>query len=107
MPIITQTVGKLEYLTAENIPVPHCFTTRFGGTSHGIFDSLNIGMHRGDDPENVAENYEILASALDFDLNSLVLTHQVHSDIVRTVTKADAQGLDPSTAPRAERPACL
>ena len=94
MPIITQIVGKLEYLTAEGICVPHCFTTRFGGVSTGIFDSLNIGMHRGDDPENVAKNYEILANALNFDLKNLVLTHQVHSDIVRVVTKQDAQGLD-------------
>ena len=86
--------GTLEYLTAEGISVPHCFTTRLGGVSTGIFDSLNIGMHRGDDPENVAKNYAILANALDFELNSLVLTHQVHSDIVRTVTTADAQGLD-------------
>ena len=94
--------GTLEYLTAEGISVPHCFTTRLGGVSTGIFDSLNIGMHRGDDPENVAKNYAILAHALDFDLNSLVLTHQVHSDIVRTVTKADAQGLDHHTYPQCD-----
>jgi YfiH family protein len=84
----------LEYLTAEDFSVPHCFTTRFGGVSTGIFDSLNIGMHRGDTPENVEKNYAILADALGFDLNHLVLTHQVHSDIVRRVTKQDAQGLD-------------
>jgi YfiH family protein len=51
-------------------------------------------MHRGDTPENVEKNYAIMADALDFDLNHLVLTHQVHSDIVRRVTKQDAQGLD-------------
>lgn len=94
MSIITQKIGNLEILTAENISVPHCFTTRFGGISSGIFDSLNIGMHRGDDPEKVAQNYGILANVLDFDLSRLVLTHQVHSDIIRTVTKRDAQGLD-------------
>ena len=86
--------GMLEYLTAENIAVPHGFTTRLGGVSTGYLDSLNIGMHRGDAPENVAKNYDILASALGFDTQSLVLTHQVHSDIVRVVTKADAMGLD-------------
>jgi YfiH family protein len=92
--IITNKHGTLEYLTAEDFSVPHCFTTRFGGVSTGIFDSLNIGMHRGDTPENVEKNYAIMADALDFDLNHLVLTHQVHSDIVRRVTKQDAQGLD-------------
>ena len=55
--IITNKHGTLEYLTAEDFSVPHCFTTRFGGVSTGIFDSLNIGMHRGDTPENVEKNY--------------------------------------------------
>ena len=86
--------GALEYLTAENISSPHCFTTRFGGVSEGCLSSLNIGMHRGDHPENVEKNYEILASALGFDTKNVVLTHQVHSNIVRVVTKADAAGLD-------------
>ena len=48
--------GKLEYLAAENIAAAHCFTTRRGGVSTGALDSLNIGMHRGDDPESVAKN---------------------------------------------------
>ena len=100
--ITTNKCGTLEYLTAAGITVPHCFTTRFGGVSSGIFDSLNIGMHRGDKPENVAKNHEILATTLDFDLKNLVLTHQVHSDIVRIVTKQDAQGLDHHTYPESD-----
>ena len=100
--IKTVRLGTLEYLTAEEITVPHCFTTRFGGVSTGIIGSLNIAMHRGDAPENVVNNYEILANALHFDRNDLVLTHQVHSDIVRTVTKKDAQGLDHHTYPECD-----
>ena len=100
--IITNKHGTLEYLTAEDFSVPHCFTTRFGGVSTGIFDSLNIGMHRGDLPENVEKNYAIMADALDFDLNHLVLTHQVHSDIIRCVTAADAMGLDTHTYPESD-----
>lgn len=94
MSIITQKQGDLEYLTAEGIHVPHCFTTRLGGVSQGFLSSLNIGMHRGDDAENVAQNYRILANALGFDPNNLVLTHQVHTDIIRAVSRDDAQGLD-------------
>ena len=94
MAIHTIKYGGLEFLTAEGIAVPHCFTTRYGGVSTGYLDSLNIGMHRGDTPENVAENYRILADALDFDVENVVLTRQVHSDIVRVVTKADTLGLD-------------
>lgn len=94
MSIITQKQGTLEYLTAEGIGVPHCFTTRVGGVSTGHLGSLNIGLHRGDEPENVAKNFEILGNALGFSAENLVLTHQVHTDTVRRVTKADACGID-------------
>ena len=77
----------LEYLVAENISVPHCFTTRLGGVSQGHLASMNIGIHRGDDPEKVAENYRILADAIGFDLQKLAATRQTHSDIVLTVGK--------------------
>ncbi len=88
MSIITQKLGQLEYLTAEGITVPHCFTTRLGGVSQGYLESLNLGIHRGDDPDRVAENYRILADAIGFDPQKLVATHQIHSDIVLSVGKA-------------------
>ena len=69
--IITQKQGTLEYLTAEGISVPHCFTTRYGGVSTGILDSLNLGMSRGDDPVNVVENYRRLGAAIGFLLGLL------------------------------------
>lgn len=94
MSIKTIKKGSLEYLAALDFNVPHAFTTRFGGVSEGAFASLNLAMHRGDAPENVEKNYEILADALDFDTNNFVLTRQTHSDIVRVVTKSDARGLD-------------
>ena len=94
MSIITQKYGTLEYLTAEDISVPHCFTTRFGGVSTGHLGSLNIGLHRGDEPENIAKNHEILANALGYDVGKIVLSHQIHSDVVRVVTDKDCLGLD-------------
>ena len=94
MSIITNKIGKLEYLTAEGISVPHCFTTRLGGVSVGALDSLNLGMHRGDPPENVAENYRILSEAIGFDPENLVLTRQIHSDIVRVVDRSCHLGVD-------------
>ena len=89
MSVITKKLGQLEYLTAEGITVPHCFTTRFGGVSTGIFDSMNIAIKEGEQEENVRKNIAILASALDFDPANLVTTRQTHSDIVRVVTKKD------------------
>ena len=58
MSVITKKIGRLEYLTAEKITVPHCFTTRFGGVSEGIFSSFNLGSNRGDEPEKVREILE-------------------------------------------------
>ena len=89
MSVITKRVGALEYLTAEGISVPHCFTTRLGGVSQGYLSSLNIGLHRGDDPENVRQNFQILADALGIVPEDFVLTKQIHSDIVVKVGRAD------------------
>lgn len=100
--MITVKRGGLEYLTAPNMNIPHAFTTRLGGVSEGIFASLNIALHRGDLEENVERNYEILADALGFDLESLVLTRQTHSDIVRVVTKNDARGIDHRNYPECD-----
>lgn len=94
MSVITNHIGTLEYLTAEGIGVPHCFTTRLGGVSKGSLASLNIGMHRGDEPGNVEENFRILGDAIGFEPEKLVLTRQTHSDIVRPVTLADCRGPD-------------
>lgn len=90
MAIITEKTGQLEYLTAEGITVPHCFTTRLGGVSEGYLSSLNIGMHRGDTPENVEKNFRILADALGFSLEDVALTRQIHTDIVRVVHREEA-----------------
>lgn len=82
--------GALEYLTAPLLePVPHCFSTRFGGVSSGVLSSLNLGVHRGDKLENVIENYRILGSAVGFAPEQTVFTKQIHSDIVERVGKAE------------------
>ena len=92
MAIITKKQGNLEYLTAEDITVPHGFTTRFGGVSSGSQESMNLAIGRGDSPGNVEANLRILAKALGFDAEKYVLTRQIHSDIVRVVTDADCNG---------------
>ena len=102
MSIITQKKGTLEYLTAEGISVPHCFTTRHGGVSTGSQASMNLAFGRGDTMENVEKNIRILGSALGFDPEKLVLTRQTHSDIVRVVTAADHMGIDHHAYPEAD-----
>lgn len=93
MPITTQTKGTLEYLTAQDISVPHGFTTRYGGVSTGTQASLNLAFGRGDTMEHVEENIRRLSQAVGFDHTRMVLTRQTHTNWVRAVTEKDCNGL--------------
>ena len=81
------------YLSAEAFEqaggVVHGFSTRLGGVSTGIYESLNLGSTRGDDPERVRENYRRFFAAVGAGLSTVAMTNQVHSDVVRPVTTAD------------------
>ena len=81
------------YLTSPLLPCRHAFTTRFGGVSEGVFESLNLGEHRGDAPEKVRENYRRLCLSLGVELSSLVFSRQVHGGAVRVVSQADRHEL--------------
>ena len=89
MAIITQRIGAIEYLSAEGIGVPHGFTTRFGGVSTGYLSSMNIGIHRGDQLENVAQNYALLGQVIGFSVEDVVAAKQIHSDIIYKATAED------------------
>ncbi len=93
MSLQTVRKGNLEYLAGDGIGVPHGFTTRHGGVSQGIFASMNLNLRDGERMEHVEQNIRILADAIGFDAEKLVMTHQIHSNAVRTVTAADARGL--------------
>ena len=82
MAVITKKTGTIEYQVAEGIAVPHCFTTRLGGVSTGIFDSLNLNFSRGDDPALVVENFRRVGEILGFTPEDVVNARQIHSDIV-------------------------
>ena len=69
--------------------VEHCFTTRAGGVSEGIFDSLNLSFSRGDDESAVMENYDRLAAVLDTRKEQFVCTDQTHTTNVIRVGKED------------------
>ena len=69
--------------------VKHLFTTRLGGVSKGIWESLNVSWTRGDDPEAVRENFHRVASALQITPDDMVCTQQTHTTNVRTVHACD------------------
>ena len=79
--------GSFVYYTCRRIPVRHAFTTKFGGVSTGACESLNLGFNRGDELENVRENYRLLGEALGVDEARMTLTKQIHDTQVSVVTE--------------------
>lgn len=81
-------IPYLTYKTLENIPfINHAFSTKLGGVSKGEFASMNLAFNRGDEINNVTENYKIFCKATGFNFNTLVASSQDHHTVVRKVTK--------------------
>lgn len=62
------------------LPVPHGFSTRFGGVSEGAFASLNLSASVGDGRENVEENLRRLYRV--GGISGVATAAQVHGDRV-------------------------
>mgnify|MGYP004656312051 CR=1 FL=1 len=78
--------------------VDHGFSTRRGGVGTGVYESLNLGERRGDDPAAVAENTRRIGEALGFDPARVAHAHQIHSTKILHVTEAT----DPVNVPEAD-----
>ena len=68
----------------------HCFSSRKGGVSPIPFDTLNLGLKRPDNRENVLENFRRVCRALDIDFESLIIANYTHGVRVEAVTSKDA-----------------
>ena len=77
-------------ILAETGLVKHCFTTRLGGVSKGMFESLNLSFSRGDDRKAVEENFRRVALTLGTEYGNFVFTDQTHTPNVRRVGREDA-----------------
>jgi YfiH family protein len=75
--------------------VRHAFFTRQGGVSRGVYESLNVGLGSGDDPEAVRENRRRCAAH--FAADEIVTAYQVHS-----ATALVADGPWPAGPPQAD-----
>jgi YfiH family protein len=64
--------------------ISHGFWGREGGSSSGVFASLNCGYGSDDDPVLIRRNRQIVAESLGTDTDRLITAYQVHSaDVVR------------------------
>ena len=79
-------VPYLSYPLFENTGiVNHGFSTRLGGVSTGCFSSMNISLTRGDDPEAVKKNRELIAQAIGVEVADFTYTQQTHTTNVKRV----------------------
>ena len=73
------------------------FSTRLGGVSTEHLSSMNLSFSRGDQEENVRENFRRIADAIGFTPEDLVFSDQTHTTNIRVVTEAldytDVDGL--------------
>jgi polyphenol oxidase len=69
----------IEAETLKHPRLTHGFFTRGGGTSTGLFASLNCGLGSGDDLEAVQRNRGTVARQLGVQDARLITAHQVHS----------------------------
>lgn len=84
--------GSVTYLTFplfEKEGLRHGFSTRLGGVSMGDCATMNLSFTRGDDPAHVMENHRILADAIGYKVENLVLSNQVHDTVIRRVDASD------------------
>ncbi len=100
------TMGSPVLLTSTllaSCSIPHAFTTRLGGHSTGIFDSLNFGNpsdlppERRDPASRIALNKEAALHATGMTGREFVEVHQVHGDVVHVVTAGSPTHAGPET----------
>ncbi|HEY6471589.1 MAG TPA: polyphenol oxidase family protein [Acidimicrobiales bacterium] len=71
-------ISLVHWTGAEAFGVTVGVTTRRGGSSIGPYESLNLGLHVGDDAETVIRNRATAADAFGVALDSWVVARQVH-----------------------------
>jgi YfiH family protein len=85
-------------LHAKNLALPglaHCFFTRQGGVSTGVYESLNGGVGSRDAPALVGENRARMAQRLGVEAERLLVPYQIHSSDAVVVTAPWAQEARP------------
>ena len=67
--------------------IKHCFFSRKGGISKGIYKSLNCGKGSKDSRANVQKNLKFVSKKIEVNLDNLKLMYQTHSNKVIIINK--------------------
>lgn len=65
--------------------IKHCFFSKNGGVSNGVFTSLNCGLGSSDEKENILHNLSIVSKKMGIYDKNLFLMNQTHSNKVIVV----------------------
>jgi YfiH family protein len=91
----TKEVPYISFPILSDIPfICHGFSTRIGGVSNGIYDSMNLGIDslvNRDDPSCIIENYRRISKSIGIDPSTIVISKQVHKTNIRLVDEKDCQ----------------
>ena len=69
--------------------IKHCFFSRKGGFSKGIYKSLNCGEGSKDDKKIIQKNLALVAKKIKIKKKNLILMHQTHSNKVIEIKNAN------------------
>ena len=67
--------------------IKHCFFSRKGGFSGGVYKSLNCGRGSKDKKINIDKNLKLISKKMSVKRNNLILMYQTHSNKVKEINK--------------------
>ena len=69
--------------------IKHCFFSKKGGYSTGIYKSLNCGESSNDNKKKINNNLKLIAKKMNIKKNNLVLMYQTHSSKVVEIKRGN------------------
>lgn len=69
--------------------VRHGISTRLGGVSGGVWESMNLSFTRGDEEARVKENFRRFCGAIGVRAEEVVVSAQTHGTVIYNATRAD------------------
>ena len=65
--------------------INHCFFSRKGGFSKGVYKGLNCGKGSKDNKKHISKNINYVAKKMKVKKKNLILMHQTHSNKVAII----------------------